>query len=70
MNAATERSRLVEDGLCTVPEAGAFLGISRAKIYQMMDAGELRYCKLGRNRRIPWTVVKALAAQSLVGCAE
>jgi excisionase family DNA binding protein len=65
---ATASDRLVSDGLCTVPEAARFLGISRAKLYQMMDSGELPYCKLGRNRRIPWAAVKALAAQALVGC--
>jgi excisionase family DNA binding protein len=66
MNATAERSRLVDEGLATVSEAGRFLGISRAKLYQMMDRGQLTYCKLGRNRRVPWRAVKTLAAESLV----
>jgi len=42
----------VDDGLCTAAEAAEFLGISRGKLYQLMEQGELRYCKLGRNRRV------------------
>jgi excisionase family DNA binding protein len=58
---------LVADGLASVPQAAQFLGISRSKLYELMDQGQLVYCKLGRNRRIPWAAIKALAAQSLVG---
>jgi excisionase family DNA binding protein len=63
----TETEKLVEGGLCTVPEAAGFLGISQGKLYQLMNQGELRFCKIGKNRRLPWAAVKALAAESLVG---
>jgi excisionase family DNA binding protein len=64
----TERMmKLVADGLCSTEEARKFLGISRSKLYELMEAGELEYAKLGRNRKIPWAAVKALAARSLVG---
>jgi excisionase family DNA binding protein len=43
---------IVADGLLTVPEAAKFLAVSRPKIYEMMDRGELAYVKLGRCRRI------------------
>jgi excisionase family DNA binding protein len=62
-----DRAALVEGGLTTIAGAADFLNISRAKVYQLMDRGELRYCKLGRNRRIPWAALKALASASLVG---
>ena len=55
----------VEDGLLTVMEAAAFLRLSRSKLYGLMDAGELRYVKLGRSRRVPRRCVIELAARSL-----
>jgi excisionase family DNA binding protein len=58
---------LMEDGLATVQEASAFLSVSRAKLYAMMDARDLAYVKLGRSRRIPWRAIKQLAASCLVG---
>jgi excisionase family DNA binding protein len=58
---------LVDDGLATVPQAAEFLGLSRGTIYNLMERGELRYAKIGRNRRVPWAALKALAAASIVG---
>ena len=60
---------LVADGLASIAEASKFLGISRSKLYEMMERGQVRYCKLGRNRKIPWAEVRHLAARSLVGVA-
>lgn len=34
-------------------EAAAALGLSRAKLYQLMAAGEIENVKLGRSRKIP-----------------
>jgi excisionase family DNA binding protein len=62
----SEREQVVSDGLVNVPEAARFLGLSRSKIYQLMDRGELRYAKLGKNRRIPRSALVELAAKSLV----
>ena len=56
---------MVEDGLMTVMEAAAFLRLSRSKLYGLMDAGELRYVKLGRSRRVPRRCVIELAARAL-----
>ena len=39
-------------GLMTVDEAIRFTTLSRAKIYCLMDDGDLRYVKIGRARRI------------------
>ncbi len=58
---------MIADGLATLDEASKFLRISRAKLYGLMDAGELRYCKIGKCRRIPWSEVRRCAAEALVG---
>jgi excisionase family DNA binding protein len=58
---------VVADGFARVPEAEKFLGISRAKLYAIMDAGDLAYAKVGRSRRIPWVALREYAAQCLVG---
>jgi excisionase family DNA binding protein len=58
---------LVEDGFATVPEGAQLLRLSRAKLYQMMDAGELAYAKFGRSRRIPRRVLLDYAARCMVG---
>jgi excisionase family DNA binding protein len=58
---------LFDDGLITVPEASKFLGISKSKLYEMMDAGELRYAKFGKARRIPKRALIELAQASLRG---
>jgi excisionase family DNA binding protein len=65
-----QAAELVADGLASIPEASKFLGISRSKLYEMMERGELRFCKLGRNRKIPWAEVRNLAARSLIGVQE
>ena len=66
----TNTQTLVNEGLATVQQAAQFLGVSRGKLYAIMERGELRYCKLGKNRRIPWAAVKALAAGALVGAGD
>jgi excisionase family DNA binding protein len=58
--------RLVEEGLLTVKQAAAFLGISVAGTYAWMDRGQLPYVKLGRSRRIPRRALVELAARHLV----
>ena len=58
-------AELVADGLLTVRECAEFLHLSRPKIYELMDAGELCYLKLGRSRRIPRRAVIELAAREL-----
>ena len=62
-----KREELVADGLMTVRECSEFLHLSRSKIYELMDAGDLCYAKLGRSRRIPRRAVVELAACELRG---
>ena len=65
--AVRERADLVADGLVTVQEAAQFLSISRSKLYELMDNGELTFVKLGRSRRIPRRALIDLAASGLQG---
>lgn len=58
---------LVGDGLLTVPEAIAFLRLSRSTLYSLMDIGELAYIRIGRARRIPRKALVNLAATHLKG---
>jgi len=62
-----DSEELVADGLLTVRECAEFLHLSRSKIYELMDAGELCFAKLGRSRRIPRRAVIELAARELKG---
>jgi excisionase family DNA binding protein len=55
--------------LATVSEVASYLSLSRGKVYQMMDVGDLPYVKLGRCRRIAWSDVEALVANSRVSPA-
>lgn len=57
---------LAENRLVPIQEAAAFLGVSRAKLYQMMDRGELAYAKVGRCRRIPKKALLEYAEGCLV----
>jgi len=49
-----------QQGLVTVKEAAGFLGLSVAKVYLLMTAGELSYVKLGKSRRIAWQALQEL----------
>ena len=57
-------------GLATVRDAQEFLSVSRTKIYALMDAGELPFCKVGRCRRIPRRALHQYAEKVLVGARE
>jgi excisionase family DNA binding protein len=54
-------------GLKTIPEVAAFLAVSRSKVYEMMDSGQLAFVKLGRSRRIRWEDVLSLVDENVVG---
>jgi excisionase family DNA binding protein len=57
----------VAPSLARVAEVAAFLKLSRSKLYQMMDSGELPYVKLGKSRRLRWSDVSALVEENTVG---
>ena len=62
-----DRADLVADGLVTLQEAAQFLSVSRSKLYELMDNGELTFVKLGRSSRIPRRALIELAASRLQG---
>jgi excisionase family DNA binding protein len=53
-------------GLQPVPTVARFLSISRSKVYQLMDSGELPYVKLGKSRRVRWADVLRLVEENTV----
>jgi excisionase family DNA binding protein len=55
------------DGLLTVNEAAGYLALSRSKVYDLMNAGEIPWVKIGSNRRIRAKDVRELIERSLVG---
>jgi excisionase family DNA binding protein len=67
MTAAADQENVRRHGLAKVSEVADFLKLSRAKVYQLMDAGELCHVKLGRSRRIRWEDVLRLVEQNRVG---
>jgi excisionase family DNA binding protein len=48
----------------SVAEAAAALGISRSKVYALMDAGTLPFVKLGRTRHISRRALDDLVSAS------
>lgn len=44
---------LLGDGLLTVIAAADWLAISRSAVYQLLNAGEIAYVRIGADRRIP-----------------
>lgn len=58
---------LVAEGLVDVREAARFTGLSRSKLYQLMDGGHLPYVKIGKARRIPRRALVEFAAANLKG---
>jgi excisionase family DNA binding protein len=60
----------VESRLVRVAEVAKHLSLSRSKIYQLMDAGELAYVKFGKSRRVPMDAVEKLVHSSTVGASS
>jgi excisionase family DNA binding protein len=44
--------------LLRTTEASRLLSISRSVLYQLMDSGEIRYVKIGRSRRVPYSELR------------
>ena len=43
----------LRDGLLTIEEACKFARISRSRLYELMQGGQLVFLKLGKSRRVP-----------------
>ena len=63
MAATLELQDALQDrpALATVLEGAEFLNISRSSVYARMDAGDIRYVRIGRCRRIPWEELERVA---------
>jgi excisionase family DNA binding protein len=62
----SEGAEQVRDGFARVAEAAKFLGLSRAKVYQLMETGDILYAKFGKSRRIPRKALEDYAQRCLV----
>ena len=60
-------AELVSEGAVSVAEAARFLGISRARLYEHMNAGEIRFMKDGRRRLLPKRGLVYFLAERLRG---
>lgn len=60
--------------LLRVSEAAALLGIGRSHLYRLMSCGEVRYLKIGRSTRVPWSAIDEFVErreiQPIQGLAE
>ena len=45
-------------GCATITEAIAVSSLSRSKLYNMIDAGELETKRFGKSRRITWASIR------------
>lgn len=52
----------MEPLLMTVTEAAALVGISRARLYELLASGQVPSIKLGRSRRIALADLEAFVA--------
>ncbi len=55
------------NSLRSVREISAYLSLSRSKVYQLMESGELPYIKFGKSRRVRWGDVLQLVESHRVG---
>jgi excisionase family DNA binding protein len=58
---------LVADGFASLREAEQFLSLSKAKLYNLMETGQLVFAKFGKSRRIPRAALRAYAQKCLLG---
>jgi excisionase family DNA binding protein len=65
-----DRGGSIGEGFVTVREAAEYLRLCRAKLYQMMDAGDLPYAKFGKSRRIARRDLVEFAERCIIGNRE
>ena len=62
-----EAETMVEQGMVSIPDAMAFLSVSRSHLYQLMDQRVIPWAKIGRSRRIPRAFLVSYMAANLKG---
>lgn len=55
------------DGLASVPQACAYLGVCRSMVYRLLQRGEIPSVKIGARRLIPWRALQAYVAERIQG---
>jgi excisionase family DNA binding protein len=56
---------LAAEGALPVVEAARFLGISRSRLYELMQDGEVRFLRIGRRRVVPRVALREFLADRL-----
>ena len=56
---ATPPPAVAPGALLTVPEVAAHLRLSRARVYELLSAGQLPSVRIGRSRRVRRTALAA-----------
>jgi predicted DNA-binding transcriptional regulator AlpA len=54
-------------GCATINETIAVSSLSRSKLYNMIDAGELETKRFGKSRRVTWASIRKTFLSSEVG---
>jgi excisionase family DNA binding protein len=65
--APDRRLELAADGMMSVAEAVAFLGLSDTAVYALMDRGEVAFAKCGRRRLVSRRSVTEFLAARMSG---
>jgi len=60
------RQPISDEGFADISQAAEYLSMSRSSVYKLMDAGELRFAKFGKARRIPWRAIYDYAGRCMV----
>jgi excisionase family DNA binding protein len=58
--ASMSKFELPEDPTVSVPEAGRLLGVGRSCAYEAAERGEIPVIRIGRLKRVPKLVLKAM----------
>jgi len=65
-----ENEDLCEEGFWNVLQGAKFLGISRSKMYDLLNSGEVPSASFGASRRIPIIGLREYARRNLKGGRE
>lgn len=60
----------LDGGFKRIPEVARFLGVSRSKVYKLMDSGQIASVRFGKSRRIPQRALYAFAEAALAGATR
>lgn len=67
---STEAAELASAGGKRVDDAAAYIGVSRVKLYELMNTGEVRFLKIGKRRIIPVAELTRFLAERLAAATK